>query len=178
MTVNPRLTGRGETGANSMSETTTTAAPSLAWSRAFDGCPRQIREARRFVAGVLDGCAVADDAILCVSELAANAVVHSNSRQPGGRFNVRVAIRRGDCVRVEVQDQGGPWNRRACADGQHGRGLQIVGQLTREWGVSGDRDAGWTVWCEISCAHWPAGEARNDAAGQPARGTPRASRSG
>jgi len=37
----------------------TAAAPPLAWCRAFPAVPAQIREARRFLAGVLDGCPAA-----------------------------------------------------------------------------------------------------------------------
>jgi len=127
-----------------------TTAPPLAWSRAFLGCPRQVAEARRFVAGLLDGCPPADDAVLCSSELASNAVLHSNSRQRGGSFIVRVEISPGDCLRVEVEDQGGPWTQPGRADGQHGRGLLIVSCLTRDWGISGGSETGWNVWFEIA----------------------------
>ena len=47
-----------------------TAAPPLAWSRAFPATPEQVREARRFLAGILGGSPAADDAILCLSDLA------------------------------------------------------------------------------------------------------------
>jgi serine/threonine-protein kinase RsbW len=126
------------------------AATPLAWSRAFPARPCQVREARRFLRQILDGLPAADDAVLCLSELAANAVIHSNSRKSGGRFTVRAEIRPGDRVRVEVEDQGGSWTQPACADGQHGRGLLIVGRLTSDGGISGDSETGWTVWFEIA----------------------------
>jgi hypothetical protein len=55
----------------------------------------------------------ADDVILCVSELAANAVLHSNSRRPGGTFTVRIESCPGAYIRIEVEDDGGPWIARA-----------------------------------------------------------------
>jgi anti-sigma regulatory factor (Ser/Thr protein kinase) len=131
---------------------TTTAVPLLTWSRTYPGCADQVRDARRFLAGVLAGRSIADDAALCLSELAANAVTHSNSRRPGGSFTVHVEIRQGDLVRVEVEDQGGSWTQSVCADGQHGRGLLIVGHLARNWGITGDSHTGWTVWFEITCS--------------------------
>jgi anti-sigma regulatory factor (Ser/Thr protein kinase) len=86
-----------------MRETTTT--PLIAWSRTFPAVPEQAGEARRFLAAILAGRR-ADDAIPCLSELVANACLHSRSRQPGGRLTVRVQLH-GDRVRVEVGDQGG-----------------------------------------------------------------------
>ena len=128
-----------------MSETTT--APPLAWSRAFPATAAQVREARRFLAQILDGRPAADDVILCLSELVTNATVHSRSRQPGGIFTVRTEIRDG-CIRVEVEDQGGPWTVPTPGDEQHGHGLHIISQLARTWGITGDSDIGWTVWFE------------------------------
>jgi len=127
-----------------------TTAPLLAWSRAFPAIPAHVREARQFLSAILDGRPAADDAILCLSELVANAIVHSRSREPGGQFSVRVRLHGSD-LRVEVSDQGGPWAQPAHADEHSGRGLLIVGKLARDWGRAGDEQAGWTVWFEMEC---------------------------
>jgi len=125
----------------------TTTAPLIGWSRAFPATPAQVREARQFLTGILDGHPAADDAVLCLSEPVTNATIHSHSRQPGGHFRVRVE-RRGSRIRVEVADQGGPWERSAKEDEQNGRGLLVVAQLARNFGRTGDDRAGWTVWFE------------------------------
>jgi anti-sigma regulatory factor (Ser/Thr protein kinase) len=49
----------------------------------------------------------ADDLILLASKLAANAITHSRSAQPGGSFAVRAYLYPGDYAWVEVIDQGG-----------------------------------------------------------------------
>jgi serine/threonine-protein kinase RsbW len=126
-----------------------TTVPTLAWSRTYPASAHRVRDARKFLAGVLAGRLVANDAVLCLSELAANAVLHSNSRQPGGVFTVRAQVR--DRVRVEVEDQGGFWAQPVNADGQRGRGLLIVGNLASDWGITGDSDTAWTVWFEMDC---------------------------
>jgi anti-sigma regulatory factor (Ser/Thr protein kinase) len=127
----------------------TAAAPVLGWSRAFPALPAQVREARRFLSAILDDRPAANDAILCVSELAANATTHSDSRRPGGHFTVRAGIH-GGLLRVEVQDDGGPWARPVRRrDSQHGRGLLIVAALAHDWGRDGDGTTGWIVWFEM-----------------------------
>jgi hypothetical protein len=72
----------------------------------FPGMPEQIANVRGQVREFLDGCPAADDAVLIISELAANAALHSLSR--GSVFTVRVK-RYGTCVYLEVEDAGGPW---------------------------------------------------------------------
>ena len=111
--------------------------------------PEQVREARQFLAALIDGHPAASDAVLCLSELVTNACLHSRSRRPGGQFTVRIQTC-GPRMRVEVSDQGGPWATPAKDDHeQNGRGLQIVGQLTRAWGQTGNPSSGWTTWFEI-----------------------------
>src|ERR1039457_3254031 len=121
-------------------------APLLAWSRAFPATPEQVREARQFLAGIPGGSPAADDAILCLSELVTNAAVHSRSCMPGGHFTVRAEIH-GGRLRVEVEDQGGPWTRPTPGGGQHGHGLHIISQLAHAWGITGDSDTGRRVPC-------------------------------
>jgi anti-sigma regulatory factor (Ser/Thr protein kinase) len=126
-------------------------APLLTWSRDFPAVPPQAREARRFLAALLGGRQDADEAVLCLSELVGNACLHSRSREPGGRFTVRV--QRDDArLRVEVTDEGGPWALTAHADAQqpNGRGLLIVSQLATAWGRAGDAGMGWTAWFEFA----------------------------
>jgi serine/threonine-protein kinase RsbW len=125
--------------------------PLPASSRTFPATARHIGEARRFLSAILDGSRAADDAVLCLSELASNATTHSHSRRPGGTFTVCAQVRAG-CLRVEVHDQGGPWNQPVRSqNGTHGRGLLIVSRLTRAWGRTGDSCTGWRVWFEMEC---------------------------
>jgi two-component sensor histidine kinase len=125
----------------------TTTAPLIAWSRAFPAVPQQAREARRFLAEVLDG-RPADDAILCLSELVTNACLHSASAQQGGVLAVRVQLH-GAHLRVEVCDEGGPWAENHREDAQGGRGLLIVDRLASTWGRSGNAETGWITWFEM-----------------------------
>lgn len=120
----------------------------LIWSRDYSGRADQVREARKFLAGALENHPAASDAVLCLSELAANAVLHSASGQPGGRFTVRVRLGQGGRLRVEVADDGGPWAVPAGTGGQHGRGLLIVSRLALNWGISGDDCTGRIAWFE------------------------------
>lgn len=108
-------------------------------------------EARRFLAGLLADHPATENAVTCVSELAANSVRHSRSAAPGGTFTVRMR-RSGASVRVEVTDSGGPW-RGHPDDPEHGRGLKIVYSLSDRQGitVTGSRDnpGRRVVWFEI-----------------------------
>jgi anti-sigma regulatory factor (Ser/Thr protein kinase)/DNA-binding XRE family transcriptional regulator len=120
----------------------------LVWSRTFPATAQQVREARRFLAAILEDDPATEDALLCLSELVTNALLHSRSSEPGGSFTVQ-AQRHGNHLRVDVRDQGGPWVTPAPTDPaeQNGRGLAIVDQVAHTWGRSGD-ETGWTVWFE------------------------------
>jgi serine/threonine-protein kinase RsbW len=118
--------------------------------RSFAATIDQVRGARVFTARLLAGCPAADDAVQCVSEFSAHAVLHSASGG-GGRFIVRVEVFAPDYSWVEVEDDGGlcPFPRAAdVAIGLAGDGLGIVDRLASEWGVDGDPD-GWIAWARL-----------------------------
>jgi Histidine kinase-like ATPase domain len=125
--------------------------PVRAWTREFAARPEQVGQARRFLAAALGDCPVAGDAVLCLSELAGNSVLHSASRRPGGTFTVRAEVRHGDYVRIEVRDEGGPWAERPRTDGR-AHGLAIVRALAAESGTDGDAVTGWIAWARLD---WP-----------------------
>ncbi len=55
----------------------------------------------------------------------------AESRKPDGMFTVYAEIRRGDYVRIEVRDDGGPWDEHPHADGRP-HGLAIVRELAAD----------------------------------------------
>jgi serine/threonine-protein kinase RsbW len=117
------------------------------WAGTFSGTPQQVAYARHAVAGILSGWPRADDAVLVVSELATNAVLHSESR--GQSFTVRAEIQPG-CLQIEVEDLGGPWNPRPRDTGRP-HGLDVIDALIGpdNWGVDGNQ-AGRVVWCRLA----------------------------
>ncbi|WP_203946236.1 ATP-binding protein [Planotetraspora thailandica] len=126
------------------------------WQRAFPGDPGQLREVRRYVAGLLDGFPARDDVIACAAELASNAIVHTRSGN-GGTFVVHVQ-RGSGCLRVAVADAGSdvcPVLRAVFDENlrEGGRGLAIVAALSSRMQVDGDA-RGRTVWAEF---RWPMG---------------------
>jgi hypothetical protein len=123
-------------------------APVRMVEKVFPAIPAQLREVRHFLAGLLGSCPVADDAVTCLSELAANACLHSASARPDGTFTLRVRIRNGGRVRIEVADEGGPWVQRV-HDDDWPHGLAIVASLAAGSGVYGDAAVGRTSWAEF-----------------------------
>ena len=119
----------------------------------YPGRPEQVQRVRADLAATLNGCLVADETILVASELAANAAIHSSSRQPGGQFIVRAAGCPGDHIRVEVEDQGGMWADHHPRDDRP-HGLDIVQAIAGDgnWGIDGDATLGRVAWAEL---HWP-----------------------
>ena len=97
---------------------------------AYPGGTEQIRAVRADLRAVLEDCPRTDDVILCASELAANAAQHSRSRLPGGTFTVRVVVSQ-EHARIEVQDDGGPWNQGMIDPARH-HGLDLVRAVVDE----------------------------------------------
>ncbi len=119
-----------------------TSAPHTV-ARIYPGTTERIRAVRSDLRDLLGDCPSADDVILCASELAANAVRHSRSGLAGGTFTVRVTVMPGNSVRINVEDDGGPWTP-ALSDPARHHGLDIVGTLATEWTIEG-HDSGRTV---------------------------------
>jgi serine/threonine-protein kinase RsbW len=114
------------------------------FEKAFPGDVRDIAQVRRQVRDYLGHIPALDDVLLVVSELAANAVLHSRSRD--GLFTVRVESLPG-LVHVEVHDLGGPLVP-DFVDDRHG--LAIVDKLSASWGVADLPSGGRVVWARIS----------------------------
>lgn len=128
----------------------------------FAATPDSVPEARRFVVKTLIAwgrVALLDDAALCVTELAANAALHSSSTY------MEVALRAHEGgIRISVQDDG-PTTAEAVtprpsivssdAGFPHedhpttGRGLAIVATLARQWGVE-KLEGGKRIWVELA----------------------------
>ncbi len=113
------------------------------------GDPQAVGVTRRAVRAVLADWEVDDDlvdtALLCLSEVVTNAVIHT-----GAPSEVRVALGEG-VLTLTVRDQGAVGGDRpdTTEDADlmrvHGRGLQLVDALAARWGF--DLDAvGTTVW--------------------------------
>ena len=96
------------------------------------GMPEQVRETAR----------------LLVSELVANAVLHTDSRQIICRIEAS-----GPCLRLEVVDEGSGIPEAPSdpgADAECGRGLMLLDALAHSWGVlRPDQGGGCTVWADI-----------------------------
>ena len=106
----------------------------------------QVARVRRGLARHLAGCPVADDAVLIASELAANAVTHSDSA--GEFFAVRCESHR-DYLWIEVEDLGGPWELAQPDDRPHG--LSIIASLAGpdNWGAETTSDGNRIVWARL-----------------------------
>ncbi|MFC7382194.1 ATP-binding protein [Sphaerisporangium rhizosphaerae] len=130
--------------------------PTCQYERMFAGCPEAIAEVRRYVETCLTGVPRRDEAVLCASELASNAVRHSASGLDDGKFTVRVSYGGHAWARIEVADAGEPSERPPLSRGvEGGRGLAIVAALARCGAEPLDIDGkqGRLTWCELD---WPA----------------------
>ncbi|MFC3985317.1 ATP-binding protein [Streptosporangium jomthongense] len=131
-------------------------APHDTWQRNFPGKEISIPIARKWARDLLTGQIagpVLDDVLLLLSEVATNAVTHSNSgRTPGGQVTVRMTHAPGD-VHVQVTDDdsstSAPIVRTPDLDEDGGRGLWLVNLLATTWGTHRGETTR-SVWFRIS----------------------------
>ncbi|MFJ4003619.1 ATP-binding protein [Streptomyces sp. NPDC090023] len=115
---------------------------------AHPGSPAQ---ARRLARARLTGWSVCadtcDSAVLVMSELVTNAIVHTAS----GRVVCELLDHDG-LVRIAVRDEGcapgEPHPAQQRPDEEHGRGLLLVAALCRAWGAQ-EHGTGLLVWAEL-----------------------------
>ncbi|MGW2161828.1 ATP-binding protein [Nonomuraea sp. NPDC001699] len=119
-----------------------------ATARQFDGVPAAVGEVRAWVKALLPvGCDRVDDVALVVSELATNAVLHSASGAPGGRFAVQVEVdSRAHSVGVTCIDLGPALVKAVRGEGEGGHGLALVRELADSYEVR-DEPTSRTVCC-------------------------------
>jgi anti-sigma regulatory factor (Ser/Thr protein kinase) len=116
----------------------------------FPAVPESVGSARRFTRAALGRHDVerrlVDTAMLLVSELATNAILHAAS-------SVTLRIDVGDDIRVEVGDANGEPPRVGMpgTDDESGRGLAIVTTLADDWSWS-PRSGGKVVWFSLTRA--------------------------
>ncbi|MFF8951921.1 ATP-binding protein [Streptomyces sp. NPDC014940] len=121
------------------------------WGLSCPGFPEEVSRARRWTRDILRGSPLADDAELIVSELSANAILHTASGREHGSFHLAVAVS-AQVVAVSVTDDGGtetaPKVEHHAQDAEHGRGLGMVSVIAHRVVVH-DSDQGHTVTAEL-----------------------------
>ena len=135
-----------------------TTGTAIGASLSVPGRPDQVHAARVFTSEVLgDDHPCEPVAVLLVSELVTNSVVHSDSRLPGGTITVTVTSAGPDAVRVEIRDAGGPTlpflKEAGDVAAEGGHGLHLVDRLAARWDYCRDT-AGLTTWFVV-CAEPP-----------------------
>ncbi|QVQ52676.1 ATP-binding protein [Spiractinospora alimapuensis] len=123
------------------------------------GTPASVARARAWLEAWLRALDVKDETVetaaFVLSELASNAVKHSRSAGPTGRYHVHL-LDVTDALLVSVSDAGGPRMFRppgtAVLDdplAESGRGLALVDRCSDRWWIHGDMN-GRTVTAELA----------------------------
>jgi anti-sigma regulatory factor (Ser/Thr protein kinase) len=135
-----------------MHEYTSTAR---VWGLTCPGFPEEVSRARRWTRDILRGSPLAEDAELIVSELSANAILHTASGLESGRFRLVLAVSP-QVIVLSVTDDGGaataPKVEDQDQDAEHGRGLGMVSVIAHRVVVH-DSDGGRTVTAELFTDH-------------------------
>lgn len=137
-----------------MYERATLADSQRLWEQPYPGTIDQIRHVRAALWEFLSDCPVADDAVQLVSELCANAVVHSDSGKRDGTFTVRVQHFANSYVWGEVEDQGSTWDGNLSRSARHPHGLYFLECLASDCGVERIRQVH-VVWFRIDYPSQP-----------------------
>lgn len=111
------------------------ASPQRSWEQSYPGTADQLRHVRSALRSFLEGCPVEDDAVHLLSELSANAIVHSDSAKSGGTFTVRAQHVVNGYVRGEVEDQGSDWHGELSAAATRPHGLYLLLNLASACGT-------------------------------------------
>ncbi|MBK3579321.1 ATP-binding protein [Streptomyces sp. MBT65] len=131
-----------------MHEYTSTAR---VWGLTCPGFPEEVSRARRWTRDILRDSPLADDAELIVSELSANAILHTASGREAGSFHLALAVS-SQVVALSVTDGGGtgtaPKVKHQGQEAEHGRGLGMVSAIAHRVVVH-DSDGGHTVTAEL-----------------------------
>ncbi|MFC4049181.1 ATP-binding protein [Actinomadura syzygii] len=117
--------------------------------------PEEVSRARRAIrVGLMERFPqhVVETIEQCTSETVTNAIVHSTSKDNGGKILLLIIELR-DRIRVEVIDGGSSHSTpRITEPGtpypEHGRGLFLVNALASAWGSYADETGG-NVWFEV-----------------------------
>jgi hypothetical protein len=111
--------------------------------------PRRARQALQAMFGGERGT-FADNVRLAASEMVTNVVMHTSD---GGELRAYEPLS-GGTVRIEVEDHERipPVEQHPSDDQLSGRGLRIIAEISRRWGVLGS-PMGKVVWAEFDRAH-------------------------
>ncbi|MGW2297637.1 ATP-binding protein [Streptomyces violaceorubidus] len=139
-----------------MHEYTSTAR---VWGLTCPGFPEEVSRARRWTRDILRGSPLAEDAELIVSELSANAILHTASGRDRGSFHLALAVS-AQVVALSVTDEGGtgsaPKVEHQDQEAEHGRGLGMVSALAHRVIVH-DSHGGYTITAELFTDGRPGG---------------------
>src|SRR5215471_17787845 len=100
--------------------------PQRSWEHTYPGTASQLRHVRSALREFLGGCPIADDAVFLLSELCANAVIHSDSGKTGGTFTARAQHVINRYVRGEVEDRGSDWHGELRVSATRPHGLYLL----------------------------------------------------
>jgi anti-sigma regulatory factor (Ser/Thr protein kinase) len=111
----------------------------------FKATRDQVALARRLTQETLANHPAVDVAVLLVSELTTNCVQHS-----GSSFFTVVIARTLDCtLHINVIDEGCkglPHLHYGELEDERGRGIRLVDQFAKRWGITREQGAGMAVW--------------------------------